>query len=177
MTDLYLTTNKVAEAKQLNDKVLAENPKNPMAHVLRARIMMAEGKLDDALAELQRQVADTPDLAVAHYTLGLAHWNKGETSQARTEFQSAVKTSPDMVVAWKSLAELHLSLGDIQIARDYAQHCIQLNPALPAGHLLLGTALFRAHDYAHAQEQFTLAQRLDPSDPGPTSAWPRCWRH
>ena len=72
-----------------------------------------------------------------------------------------------MVVAWKSLAELHLSLGDTQIARDYAQHVIQLSPALPAGHLLLGMALSCAHDFAHAQEQFILAQRLDPSDPWP----------
>ena len=55
---------------------------------------MAEGKVDDALAELQHQVAHMPDLSVAHYTLGLAHWSKGDTSQARIEFQSADKTSP-----------------------------------------------------------------------------------
>ena len=101
-----------------------------MGHVLRARILMTEDKLNEAIAELQHQVADTPELAMAHYTLGLAHWRKGDTTLARGDFQNAIKAAQDMVLAWKALAELHLSTGDIQIAKDYAQRAVQLDPVM-----------------------------------------------
>jgi len=172
---VYLSSNRIAEAQALNEKVTHESPSNPTANVQRAQILMAQNHLDEAVQILQRQVADTPDLALAHYVLGTAQWRRGAVDQARDAYQTAVRLSPGMVEAWKSLTELLLSRGETAAARLYAQRCIQLEPGAAAGHLLLGAAHYQAHEYARAREEFVVAGHLSPRDPWPHARMAKAW--
>jgi tetratricopeptide (TPR) repeat protein len=172
---VYLSTNRIAEAQALNQKVSRESPTNPTANIQRAQILMAQNRLDEAIQILQREVVESPDLALAQFVLGTAQWRRGAVDQARDAFQNAVRLSPTMVEAWKSLTELLLSRGETNAARLYAQRCIQLEPGGPSGHLLLGTAYFTAHDYPRAREEFAAAARLSPRDPWPHARMAKAW--
>jgi tetratricopeptide (TPR) repeat protein len=172
---VYLSSNRIAEAQALNEKVTRASPSNPTANVQRAQILMAQNRLDEAVQILQRQVADTPDLAMAHYALGTAQWRRGAVDQARDAYQTAVRLSPEMVEAWKSLTELLLSRGETAAARTYAQRCIQLQPGAAAGHLLLGASYYGTHEYGRAREEFAVAERLAPRDPWPHARMARAW--
>jgi tetratricopeptide (TPR) repeat protein len=172
---IYLSTNRIAEAEAMNQKISKESPHNPTANVQRAQILIAQNRFDDAVQLLDRQVSDTPDFALAHYVLGTAQWRRGAVEQARTAYQDAVRLSPGMIEAWKSLTQLLLSRGEVNSARLYAQRCIQLEPGAAAGHLLLGTAYLATAEYDRAREEFAVAQRLSPRDPWPHARMAKAW--
>jgi cellulose synthase operon protein C len=165
LTELYLTTNRVAEAKSLNSTVLNRHPKQPIARVLSSRILLAEGKPDEAIVALQRQVADTPDLAVAHFALGLAFGQKGQLQQAKSEMQNALKASPEMVQALNELVDLNLATGDVGVAKEYAMQSVRAKPGSVDGHLLLSTSLLRNKEFPAAAQEAAQAQQLAPDNP------------
>jgi tetratricopeptide (TPR) repeat protein len=167
MVELFLITGRYDEAAKLNDGVLRQERKNLAAHIARGRILLGQGKPDEAISELRQQTTDAPDSPQAHYYLALAHWQKGSTAQAKSELQEALRVAPTMILALNSLAELNLSLGDLTLAQEYAQRSVQQDQANPASRLLLGRVLAQGAQWKAAEKEFLIAQRLSPGDPAP----------
>src|SRR4029077_10503336 len=126
---------------KLNDGVLRQGPKDLAAHIAGGRILLGQGKRDEAIAELRQQASEAPDSPQAHYFLAFSHWQNGNSAQAKSELQEALRVSPSMILALNSLAELNLSLGDLTVAQEYAQRSVQQNQANPPSRLLLGRVL------------------------------------
>jgi tetratricopeptide (TPR) repeat protein len=165
LTEFYVTTGRLNEAAAMNDEILREKPKDVLAHVAHGRILLAQGKDADAIAELRKQVAEDPESAQAHYYLAQAFRQNSDMAQAKNELQEALRVAPDLPLVLDSLAELSLALNEPDVAREYAEHSNRQDPANAKSRMILGAALGQLDQVKAAEEQFRVAQQISPLDP------------
>ncbi|MGD0964974.1 MAG: tetratricopeptide repeat protein [Candidatus Acidiferrales bacterium] len=164
MQDLYLTTNQTQLAADLDRELTQDAPEDVTVRLDHGRLLMAQGRVTDAIRELQRAVADAADSPQAHYFLAMAYWQNGERGQANTALQDALKVSPGFPVALQALVRLCLAQGDEWSAQTYAQELIERFPTDPDSRQLLAGALARQGQLAQAEEQNLIAKQLAPHD-------------
>ena len=118
--------NKRAEAAQITQQILKENPNDSDARSLEASFLLEKGDVIRALSELQSVVARSPDNAVARFNLGRVHLARGEWEQARQAFQKAVELRSDYAAARLALAQLLVTRGDFDAALKTASDQLKL---------------------------------------------------
>ncbi|MGC1989849.1 MAG: tetratricopeptide repeat protein, partial [Candidatus Acidiferrales bacterium] len=111
MQDVYLSTNQVQLATDLDREVMKEAPKDVSARVNHGRLLMIEGDPGSATTYLQQVVADAADSAEAHYYLAMAFWQNGKAQQAQSALRDALKDAQDSPVVLQGIARLSLEQG------------------------------------------------------------------
>jgi uncharacterized protein (TIGR02996 family) len=91
---LRLRTNRVADARPLIDEVLAKNPRDNDALVLRATLALAEGHTLDAITDLRAVLRDQPESVPVLRTLARAHAQNNEPDLAIENFRRALQVDP-----------------------------------------------------------------------------------
>ncbi|HEV2488870.1 MAG TPA: tetratricopeptide repeat protein [Candidatus Acidoferrales bacterium] len=165
MEDIYLSTGKTEAAAAMDAVVMKQAPNDSTNKINHGRLLMVQGKFQDAVTSLQKTVADEASSNEAHYYLGMAYWKNGNTDQANAEFQNALQISPGLAVALRALTQLNLSQGHYAVAQIYAQELLQENPADPMNRLLLGETLLPQGKNKDAEEQFLAAKQSAPNSP------------
>ncbi|MGB6822875.1 MAG: tetratricopeptide repeat protein, partial [Candidatus Acidiferrales bacterium] len=122
--DLYLSTGQTDQASAVDQDLMKEVPKDITGRIGHGRVLMAQGKSQEAVNELQSVVSDAADSPQAHYYLGMAYWQHNEPGQAGTEFQSTLRISKDLPLALRSLAQLNVAQGNFAVAQIYAQELV-----------------------------------------------------
>jgi tetratricopeptide (TPR) repeat protein len=168
LVDAYLLTGQTAQAAALDDHLMHELPHDTTVHVNHARILMAEGKVDDAVTLLQADATDAADSAQVHYYLAMAYWDRNDLTLARRELNTTLKLAPDLRIAQRSAVDLCLAQRDLASADRYGQQYVHQYPDDEAGHVALGVAYLREKFIGQAQSEFLTARRLAPTDPVPT---------
>jgi tetratricopeptide (TPR) repeat protein len=62
-------------------------PADPDIYLLRAKVLMSQGRYDDAVVALTRAIRLQPDSPGYHYQLGLAYQRQGKQAEARKQFE------------------------------------------------------------------------------------------
>jgi tetratricopeptide (TPR) repeat protein len=163
--ELFLDSNRTDEAAKLDGQLTKQAPKDALVNINHGRLLLAQGKQQDALIALQNAMKNAPDSAPAHYYLGIAYWQTGSLGQASSEFQEAMKVSPGFPLALRGLAQLSLAQNRLPEAQFYAQELVQKFPADVNDRMLLGEIFLRAGRTPPAEEQFLAASRLAPTQP------------
>jgi tetratricopeptide (TPR) repeat protein len=163
MEELFLISNRTDEASKLDNQLMKQAPKDLIVSVFHGRLLLAQGKKQDAVIVLQNAVKGAPDSAQAHYYLGVAYWQSDSLGQANSEFQEAVKVSPGFPLALRGLAQLNLAQNHPSEAQVYAQELVQKFPVDVNHRLLLGGIYLREGQSRLAEEQFLAASRLAPN--------------
>jgi tetratricopeptide (TPR) repeat protein len=163
MEEMYLISNRTDEASKLDVQLMKHAPKDSSVNIAHGRLLLAQGKQQDAIIALQRASTNAPDSAQAHYYLGLAYWQSNSLGQASNEFQEAVKVTPGFPMALRGLSQISVAQGHLTEARGYAQELVQQFPADASYRLLLGEILLNEGQSTPAKEQFLTAARLAPS--------------
>jgi tetratricopeptide (TPR) repeat protein len=163
MEELYLSSNRTDEASKLDEQLMKQAPKDVLVSVNHGRLLLAQGKQQDALIALQKAVKDAPDSAQAHYYLGVAYMQTEGLGQASSEFQEALKVSPGFPLALQGLARLSLAQNHPSEAQVYAQELVQEFPVDISNRLLLGGIYLHEGKSRLAEEQFFAASRLAPN--------------
>jgi tetratricopeptide (TPR) repeat protein len=163
MEELYLISNRTDEASKLDAQLTKQAPKDPVVSVNHGRLLLAQGKQQDAIIALQTAVKGAPDSALAHYYLGVAYWQTNSLGQANSEFQEALKVTPGFPLALQSLAQLNLAQNHSSDAVVYAKELVQKFPAEVNYRLLLGGIYLRDAKPHPAEEQFLAAKQLAPN--------------
>lgn len=166
LEDIYLTTGKSELAAKIDTDALAQAPNDTTNKINHGRLLIEQGKFQDAVTSFQKTVADAADSNEAHYYLGMAYWKVGNTDQANAEFQNALRISPGLPIALRALAQLNFSRGNYPVAQIYAQELVEKNSASAADHLLLGETLLQEQKTKEAEDQFLAAKGLTPNSPG-----------
>jgi tetratricopeptide (TPR) repeat protein len=117
MEDVFLVSNQTEQATQIDTQLMKLAPKDVLVRVNHERLLMAQGKLQDAENELRELVKDAADSSQAHYYLALSYWQKGSFGQANSELQEALRISPGLPIVLQSLAQLNLSQGNASVAQ------------------------------------------------------------
>ena len=163
--DLYLSTGQTQLAVELDGQLGKEGPKDVTVRIDHGRLLMAQGKVFDAINSLQKVVVDAADSAQANYFLAMAYLQNDNMAQAHSALLEALKASPDLPIALQALSRLSLAQGDVSEAVIYAQELVDKFPADQTYRQLLAEGLARHGETRRAEEQFLVAKRLTPNDP------------
>jgi tetratricopeptide (TPR) repeat protein len=119
---------KLAQGRAIVDAVLAQDAEMPEGYFVRAKLDVAEGKADDAVASLRRALDRRADWAQAHFLLGTALLLQNDRQQARAEVLRSVELDPDFAEARKLLAKVHAMLGEHDLAIEEARKVLRQRP-------------------------------------------------
>jgi tetratricopeptide (TPR) repeat protein len=139
--EVLMRQGKRAEAAQINDEILKDNPKDNDARGLAASLLLDKGDIARAMQDLQSVVTSAPDNFVARFNLGRAHMAKGETEQARQQFSEAVRLRPDYIPPRLALAQLHVMRREWEMAAKVADDVLKVDGNNLAARLIQSTAL------------------------------------
>ena len=141
----YRGTDKsqVAQGRAIVNAVLAREEANPEALFVKAKIDLAERKLDDSAASLRRAIEARPDWAQAHFLLGSTFLLQGDRTAARAEVSRALELDADMVEARRILARIHASLGDDDLAVETGRRVLRRDPSDVRTRILVAQSLLR----------------------------------
>jgi tetratricopeptide (TPR) repeat protein len=104
LANIYMRGRRFVEAEEYLRKLVAAHPDNAAAHVQLGRVLAAEGKNDDAIAELQAGVKLAPGDASVQRDLADIYTTAGEDEQSESAYRALVAAHPNE-------AELHRGLG------------------------------------------------------------------
>jgi tetratricopeptide (TPR) repeat protein len=165
MQDLYLTTAQTALASDLDKELMKDAPKDILVRIDHGRLLMAQGKPQDAINYLPGVVADAADSVQAHYYLAMAFWQNGDWERAHGALLDALKISQSFRPALQALAQLSLQQGNSSDAQTYAEKIVQQAPSDSSARQLLAAALARQGKLQLAEEQLVTAKQLAPREP------------
>jgi tetratricopeptide (TPR) repeat protein len=133
--------DKITRGREISEDVLSREPTHPNALMIKAKIDLAEKKVDDAIASLRAAIDAQPDLAQAHYILGTALSLKGDKTAARTELARALEIDASMLDARRVLARVHAMLGEHEYAVEEGRRFLREKPDTVDTRILVAQSL------------------------------------
>lgn len=141
------------EAHKRLDDILARRPKDSTALLMKARFLLAEGRLDDALAQARAATGSDATFAQAHFLLGTLYAATSRPDAAAAAFTEVVKLNPHAAAAHIELSRLQLVAGNAEGSIQSARHALESQPDNPGVHLLLARSLIAHNDLAQAETE------------------------
>lgn len=152
------------KAQRLIDATLAMSPTVARAHVLRGRILIERGMIEEALISLKRGEALDPTNADASYFQAIAYERVLKREEALSYFMKSAEldpTNPQHVVA---AAEMMIDLGRTQEAESYLTRQTERFEHNAGVRQTLGHLAMMRDDAKTASIMFNEARLLAPDD-------------
>jgi tetratricopeptide (TPR) repeat protein len=153
----YATGNK-ADAHRILDDIIEEKPKSDEARVAKARMLLNDGKSDEAAAQAQEAVKANAGSVNAQYTLGLTALARDDAKSAEQAFQQVLKLNPRAGAARLQLARLQLARGETAGALSAAEEVARERPDDVEAAVLMSRSLRAQGELPRAQRE--LASRI-----------------
>lgn len=147
-----------AEAHRILDDVIREKPKYEEARIAKARMLLIDGKADEAAAEAQAAVKLASGSVAAQYTLGLTAIARQDNAAAEQAFQTVLKLNPRAAAARLQLARLQLARGETAGALQAAEEVSRQRPDDVEAAVLMSRSLRAQGDLPRAERE--LATRI-----------------
>jgi tetratricopeptide (TPR) repeat protein len=150
---IQFAQGKKAEANKTVDDVLAKQPNNPMLLLAKARLLLADRNVNEAVAKVKAAVQADPRSIGAHYMLGSLQASRGEAEEAMGSFREVLKLNPRAVAAQLQLSQLELSRGSSESSLQLAQDAVTNAPDNPLARLMLVRSLTARGELAKADTE------------------------
>lgn len=137
-------------------------PNYASVHSNYGRTLLQAGRIEEALAALDRAVQLDPRSRIAYYNRGLARLRSGMADAALTDFDRAIALGPDFMEAYSDRGIVHWQMRRFEAARADFDKAIELDPDHPGSFNNRGVLRRDQGDYVGAREDFTEAIRLQP---------------
>jgi tetratricopeptide (TPR) repeat protein len=144
------------------------NPHTPFraeAYLLLGDVLLAQGKVRDALNQYGSAEDLIPDEPRFHYAMGRAHTLAKQYDQALREFEETLSLDPNRVDALAGVVSVYWTNGNRSHAFSRVREQIEEFPSNPQLHNLLGTLYLSAGEVTHAEQSFAAALRINPKIP------------
>jgi tetratricopeptide (TPR) repeat protein len=161
LIEVLIDLKRIKEARVLDEKVLRRNPVDPQGLLSNGRMLIAEGKYQEASAALQTAVKSEPNCARCYYFLGTAQTALGLTDLAKASLARARQLSPQMSGAAAALARLDIQSGDYDEALQLAGGALKSNPDLVSAYVTEARALISKGDLPKAEGRLEEALKRD----------------
>ncbi|MGH0034408.1 MAG: tetratricopeptide repeat protein [Myxococcota bacterium] len=119
---------KVSEGRSIVDSVLLKEPTYPAALFVRAKVEMARGENEAAMASLRGAIDGRPDWAQAHFVLASALLLDGDATGARSELARAIELDAGLLEARRLLTQVHAALGEHEYAIEQGRLYLREKP-------------------------------------------------
>ena len=153
-------------ADELASRALVFDANSGAAHYAKGQVLMAEGRLDDAIADYERTLALDPNAANAVASLGGTYTLLGQYEKAIEFLDKAIRLSPHepSLFFWYWVkSNDYLGLQQYDQAIEWARRAIAINPNFghPYGNLAAALALTGHEAEARdALERFTALNKV-----------------
>lgn len=159
---LLIQTNRIEEARKLNDEILSNDANDGDALVFRSQMQISWGDLDHSTQTLQTVIKNEPKNSQAHFALGVAYEKQGNVEHAESEWREALKLNPNLVEAQRALAGAAIRLGDMNTLADAATQVIRLQPGSPDGYALRAISNINRQHFSDAETDVQKAIQVAP---------------
>lgn len=146
------------------DKSLAANPDVAKSNVLRGRIMLEKGRLEDAKASLVRGEELDPASVEAQYFQGILAERRGQTDEALARYMKAASLDPNDSQYVIAAAEMHIAAGRLDQAESFLTQSLTRYDTSPAIRQTLGHIATLRNDHTTACKFFNEALLLAPKN-------------
>ncbi|MEP6680454.1 MAG: tetratricopeptide repeat protein [Chloroflexota bacterium] len=153
------------EMLRLTDALLAERPGDDAAHELRARALLALGRLSEAEAHAADAVRLDPDEIRYRELLADILSRRGAHRDAAAEFGRLARGDPRQPAWIVAEARERLGAAQPQLSVEAAQRAVKLDARNGEAQLALASALLRTGDARGALQAATAASEVLPGDP------------
>jgi tetratricopeptide (TPR) repeat protein len=129
---LHIVGGQVSPAFRKLDAALAADSLLVNAWWMRGRLLLDEGRLEEALDDLQRAAALEPYRAATHLSLADCYARLGQRHDAELEYRKAIQFDPNMQAARTALATLYREDGRLDEAIVVYQEVLEQEPTQEA---------------------------------------------
>ena len=161
MTDTAVAD--IARAERLAEAALAASPRHPLAHFVRAQLLRAQRRHDEAIPEYEAALALNHNWVVAIAALGLTRFLAGSTEEAIPAQEQAIRLSPrdPRLPNWYwRIGMVHLLQSRTDEAIVWLEKARGANPSLPGPHAWLASAYALNGDSERAAIELAEARKL-----------------
>jgi putative PEP-CTERM system TPR-repeat lipoprotein len=162
--NLLLLAGRFDDARVRADKVIAAEPKNIPAQILRANALAGLRDLERALVEIEQAIALDPERAPTFTALGVIQSARGENAEAETAFRRAVELDPKAVTARLALGNFLWTSNRPAEAEAAFREAARIDPANRLVNRALAT-YYLATSRTPEAEKFLLTLAEDDRDP------------
>lgn len=157
LADLALRDNRPDDAGRLAGEVLAQNPQDGDALLVRATLSLRERRIDDAIADLRIVIVDRPESVPATNLLVLAYLSKGQVDLAIDQLERLINAAPLETDTYLRLADIYTRLGRPEDTARVLTRLERVDPANERGLVAMTNLAMQRRDYEAA---LTYAERL-----------------
>lgn len=129
----------------------------------KAKALTENGKVKEAIAQLQKAIAGYPDLAVAHNDLGVLQYQAGDMQAAANHYEKAVEIEPGNTVFRKNLADFYcVEQGRVEEAMQIYVDLLALEPDDIEVLMTLGQICEKLEKFEDARHFYERALDVEP---------------
>ena len=148
-------------AEEYARKAAAMDPKLPLAHQLLGEWYLYESKIDEAIAEFQKELEINPGDAAAYYKLADCYSRVQKFDEAERLLQRSIWLEPTSTGPYILLGKVLEKKGETELAVRALQRALTMDPNNPIPHHLLGQAYRDLGKSEEAERELKIAAQLE----------------
>jgi tetratricopeptide (TPR) repeat protein len=160
---ILLDRGRVAEAATLNQALLKASPGDPDGLLSDSRILISQGKFQQAQTEIEKVLKTDTQSASGYYFLGVAQNGLAFDKQAKASWARALELNPRMTIARIALADAAANHGDYDEALRQAGEILKTQPGLGGAHVIRARALVGKGNSKEAEAELQAVLDRDPT--------------
>ncbi len=161
---IRLDGGQVAEAEQVADMLIAENPDEGAAHALKGLSAYRSKRFAEAVTSLRRAIELRPRDVTSISNLGAALNETGDKAGAVSAFRRALKIEPAHPGAVRNMVVGLVQAGKTDDAVSVLRRAVSVDPGMAAGYALFGDVERRRGRLLHARSHYCRALALEPDN-------------
>ena len=149
-------------------EVALRHPREMSARLLAARVLLIDGKRDEALAQATSIVKDEPNSAEAgeaYNVIGRVQASLDRPEEAIRAYEEVLKRQSRPLEAQLGLASLHLTARDLDKATRYARDALAIHPNSPHARAVMVRIRLAANDTRGAAQMLGALRKDFPNSP------------
>ena len=150
------------DSESLWTHTLACTSGNSVAHSKLGHALHDQGRLDEAVAQLEKALEINPGDAEFHYNLGNAFLQQGHVEEAIARYQKALEINPDYAEAHNNLGDAFRQQGRMEEAIAHYQRALEIKPDYAEVHNNLGVVLAQRGRKEEAISHYQKALAIKP---------------
>jgi tetratricopeptide (TPR) repeat protein len=162
--NLFAAKNDLEPALLQLSLALCLSPSMDAASLVRGRVLLDNGSVQEAIAEMTRLIGRGYELADAHCYRGTALFRLGNDRKALDDFNEAVRLAPHRADLLRSRAFAHYWTNDLDSAITDFSDAIELDPQAAGAFAGRACVWMRKQEFDRAISDCSEALRLSPQD-------------